>query len=145
MNEQKFLKCEKCGSILSLLNLSGKAPACCSVELKELTPNTTEAAVEKHLPVATVSGDVVTVKVGSIEHPMLEEHHIEFIYLQTKKGGQVKYLKPGEVPAAVFKVVDDCVIAVFEYCNLHGLWKTELSADIQDDMVCSAEFTDGCM
>ena len=87
----------------------------------ELIPNTTDAAGEKHVPVITVSGDEVKVEVGSVEHPSLDAHYIEFIVLVTEGGFQMKWLKPGMKPEAVFKVTDRPV-AAYEYCNLHGLW-----------------------
>ena len=87
----------------------------------ELIPNTTDAAGEKHVPVITVSGDEVKVEVGSVEHPSLDAHYIEFIMLVTEGGFQMKWLKPGMKPEAVFKVTDRPV-AAYEYCNLHGLW-----------------------
>ena len=87
----------------------------------ELVANTVDAAQEKHVPVITVDGETVTVKVGSVEHPSLPAHYIEFIVLVTETGFQMKWLKPGMKPEAVFKVIDKPV-AAFEYCNLHGLW-----------------------
>ena len=87
----------------------------------ELIPNTTDAAGEKHVPVIEMIGDTVTVKVGSVEHPSLDAHYIEFIVLVTEGGMQMKWLKPGMKPEAVFKVTDR-VVAAYEYCNLHGLW-----------------------
>ena len=90
----------------------------------ELIPNTTDAAGEKHVPVISVVDDTVTVKVGSVEHPMLDAHYIDFVALRTKSGCQVKKLHPGEAPKAEFAILpDDEVVAVYEYCNLHGLWK----------------------
>ena len=91
----------------------------------ELIANTVDAAQEKHVPVITISGDTVTVKVGSVEHPSLPAHYIEFIVLLTTTGFQMKWLKPGDVPTATFKVTDKPVVA-YEYCNLHGLWKAEV-------------------
>ena len=94
--------------------------------MQELIPNTVEAAREKHLPVITRSGETVTVKVGSVAHPMAEEHYIEWIILETKQGYQKKDLKPGEKPEAAFALTaGDEVVAAYAYCNLHGLWKTE--------------------
>lgn len=92
---------------------------------KELVPNTTDAAGEKHVPVVTKSGDLVTVKVGEVEHPSLDAHYIEWIVLEMATGFQMHYLKPGMKPEAVFKT-DEKVIAAYEYCNLHGLWKAEV-------------------
>ena len=91
----------------------------------ELIPNTTDAASEKHVPVIIQSGDLVTVKVGSVEHPSLDAHYIEWIVLVTEGGFQMHYLKPGTKPEAVFKT-DEKVIAAYEHCNLHGLWKAEV-------------------
>ena len=87
----------------------------------ELIANTVDAAQEKHVPLITINGDEVKVEVGSVEHPSLEAHYIEFIVLVTETGMQMKWLKPGMKPEAVFKVTDKPV-AAFEYCNLHGLW-----------------------
>ncbi len=91
----------------------------------QLIPNTTDAAGEKHVPVVTQSGDTVAVKVGEVEHPSLDAHYIEWIVLETAGGFQMHYLKPGMKPEATFKT-DDKVIAAYEYCNLHGLWKAEV-------------------
>lgn len=89
----------------------------------ELIPNTTDAAGEKHVPVITKNKDEVTVKVGSVEHPSLDAHYIEFIVLITKTGCQMKWLKPGDTPKATFKLAEgENLIAAYEYCNLHGLW-----------------------
>ena len=89
-----------------------------------LIPNTTDAAGEKHVPQIEVNGDTVVVKVGSVEHPSLEAHYIEFIILQTTSGMQMKWLKAGDKPEATFKLVEgEKVIGAYEYCNLHGLWK----------------------
>ena len=88
---------------------------------EELTANTTDGAYEKHVPVIEQDGDTVTVKVGSVEHPSLPAHYIEWILLETEQGFQIHYLKPGMKPEAVFKV-KEAVIAAYEYCNLHGLW-----------------------
>ena len=93
-------------------------------EAEELTANTTDGAHEKHVPVIEQHGDHVTVKVGSVEHPMLEAHYIQWILLETATGFQKKDLKPGEKPEAEFAVTEP-VLAAYEYCNLHGLWKAE--------------------
>ena len=93
----------------------------------ELIPNTTDAAGEKHVPVITITNNTVSVKVGSVEHPSFPEHYIEWIALETDKGMQMKWGKPGEVPAATFTIAEDeTVLAAYEYCNLHGLWKAEV-------------------
>ena len=92
-----------------------------------LTANTVDAAREKHVPVIAREGNTVTVTVGSVLHPMTEEHYIPFIALETAQGLQVKNLKPGMRPVAVFALADgDEPVAAYEYCNLHGLWKAEV-------------------
>ena len=91
---------------------------------EEITPNTTDGALEKHVPVIEKDGDKVTVTVGSVEHPMLEAHYIQWIVLETAGGYEKRDLQPGEKPTAVFEVTEP-VIAAYEYCNLHGLWKAE--------------------
>ena len=92
-----------------------------------MTANTVDAAKEKHVPAVEVNGKTINVKVGSVAHPMTEAHLIEWIYLQTKKGGQYRHLTPADKPEATFIVADDDEpIAVYEHCNLHGLWKTDI-------------------
>lgn len=119
-----LFKCEHCGNIIAYLKDSGVRVQCCGEEMKPLIPNTTDAAGEKHVPVIAVDGSTVTVTIGAVEHPMLDAHYIEWILLETKEGRQRKTLKPGEKPVAVFSLAaGDEVIAAYEYCNLHGLWK----------------------
>ena len=99
---------------------------CCGQKMDEIVPGTTDAAQEKHVPVISVDGNTVTVEVGSVEHPMLEEHYIQWISIETREGNQRKILKPGEAPKAVFALTEgDELVAAYEYCNLHGLWKAE--------------------
>ena len=99
-----------------------------SVEnLKSLKANTTDAAVEKHVPVVTQEGNKVTVVVSSVEHPMLPEHYIMGVYIETKNGGQLHKFQPRDKPEAIFTLADgDELVAAYEYCNLHGLWKAEV-------------------
>ncbi len=97
----KFYKCAHCGNVIAYVRDSGVRAVCCGEEMKELVPNTTDAAGEKHVPVIEVDGQTVTVKVGSVEHPMLEAHYIEWIVLETKQGRQRGPLKPCEKPCAV--------------------------------------------
>jgi len=92
--------------------------------MTELVPNTVEAATEKHLPAVTVSGDDLNVQVGSVPHPMEEGHHIAFVFVQTEQGGQRKGLKVGSEPKCAFSLKDDKPVAVYAYCNLHGLWES---------------------
>lgn len=89
-------------------------------------PEMAEAAIEKHVPSYEINGNIVTVTVGSVEHPMLPEHYIEWVSLQTKFGNQRKALSPGDKPVVSFALCDgDNVEAVYAYCNLHSLWKAE--------------------
>ncbi len=120
----KFFKCERCGRIVSVLEDSKCPLMCCGQEMKELVAGTTDGAKEKHVPVYEVKDGKVCVTVGSVEHPMVDNHFIQFIALRTKSGCQIKKLHPGEAPKACFALLeDDEVVAVYEYCNLHGLWK----------------------
>lgn len=124
--DTRFYICKHCGNIIGMIHSSGVPIICCGEEMAELKANTVDASQEKHVPVVTVDGNKVTVKIGSVPHPMLEEHYITWVYLQTEKGGQRKCLKPGEAPEAVFTLIGDKPVAAFEYCNIHGLWKTEI-------------------
>lgn len=126
-NEPKFLRCKHCGNIVEMVNDSGLPIVCCGEVMEELVANTVDAAKEKHVPSVSIVGNIVQVEVGDVIHPMEEKHYIMWIYLHTKNGCQRKDLKPGEEPKAVFALDDDEVIAVYEYCNLHGLWKKEIS------------------
>lgn len=120
----EFYICKHCGNIVTKVKDSGVPLVCCGEEMVQLKAGTTDGAKEKHVPVYEVNGNSVTVSVGSVEHPMLTEHYIEFICLVTKNGVQVKHLNPGEKPVATFALVDgDEVVEVYEYCNLHSLWK----------------------
>ena len=123
----KFYICNHCGNIIVKVNDAGVPVVCCGEKMSELVPNTVDAAFEKHVPDVTVDGNKVIVKVGSVSHPMLEEHYIKFIALETDKGYQIKNLKPGEEPEAEFLLAaGENAVSVYEYCNLHGLWKKEL-------------------
>ena len=122
--EMKFYRCKHCGQIVALVNATGAPLVCCGEEMEEIVAGTVEASREKHIPVYTLDGNTVHVSVGSILHPMQDVHYIEWIALQTKYGNQRKALKPGDEPKVCFKLCDsDEVIAVYAYCNLHGLWK----------------------
>ena len=122
----EFYRCDHCGNVAVKL-FDKKVPLfCCGEAMKKLEPGTTDGALEKHVPVV-VGKDVLHVQVGSVVHPMLDAHFITMIVLETKFGFQVKHLNPGDAPEADFIVApQDEAIAVYEYCNLHGLWKTEL-------------------
>ena len=122
--ELKFYRCAHCGQIIAKVKDTGVPVICCGEKMQEIIPGTTDAAQEKHVPVYSVENNIVTVKVGEVEHPMIEEHYIEWIAIQTKSGNQRKMLKPGDVPCVQFALLDgDEIEAVFAYCNLHSLWK----------------------
>jgi superoxide reductase len=124
--EPKFFVCKHCGNVITFIHESGAPVTCCGELMTEIVPNTVEAVTEKHFPVVTVDGNTVSVAVGSVEHPMVPEHFIQWIYLETDKGFQIKYLTPEDKPKAVFVLSDEKPVAAYEYCNLHGLWKTEI-------------------
>ena len=118
----KFYICEKCGNIVGKIHDSGVSVVCCGQKMTKLEAGVVEASREKHIPVVSVRGNVVEVVVGSVLHPMAEEHNISWVYLETDKGGQRKNLKPGDEPKLSFALTDEKPIAVYAYCNLHGLW-----------------------
>ena len=126
MKDTKFYICEKCGNLVGMIHSSGAPMSCCGQKMTALKPGTVEASHEKHIPVVKISGDKVVVEVGSVEHPMAEEHSILWVYLETDKGGHRKSLEVGKPPRAEFAIADEKPIAVYAYCNLHGLWKTEI-------------------
>lgn len=121
---QKFYRCPVCGKIIAIVEERNVPTICCGKPMEELTANTVEASFEKHIPEFEVKDGIVKVVVGSVEHPMLENHYIGWISLQTNKGNQRKVLKPGDAPKAEFALLDgEEVEAVYAWCNLHGLWK----------------------
>lgn len=122
----KFFRCDICGNIIGFIEDAGVPLVCCGQKMTRLVPQITDGAYEKHLPVVSIEGDKILVDVGSVPHPMLGEHYIQWIYIETEKGGQRKNLYPGDLPQAKFALVEDRAIAVYEYCNLHGLWKTDV-------------------
>ena len=115
-------------SIVMLIGGNGADLTCGGKPMNFLTANTTDAAQEKHVPQVTVDGNRVVVKVGSVAHPMTEAHLIQWIYLQTRRGGQYVHLSATDTPEAEFIVADgDAPIAAYEFCNLHGLWKADIA------------------
>ena len=101
MSDLKFFICKHCGNIIEIIDSSGVPVVCCGEEMEELIPGTVDASLEKHVPVVTIEGDTVTVAVGAVAHPMIPEHYIQWIYLQTENGAYRKHLNPGEEPKAV--------------------------------------------
>ena len=122
----KFYICEHCGNLVDMIHDSGVNPVCCGQKMTELKAGVVEASREKHIPVAELDGDVVKVTVGEVLHPMSEEHSIEWIYLETENGVQRKALKPGDAPTVSFNLGGEKPVAVYAYCNLHGLWRKDI-------------------
>ncbi|MDO5147204.1 MAG: desulfoferrodoxin family protein [Eubacteriales bacterium] len=122
--ELKYYVCEHCGNIITKVKDSGVPVMCCGQKMQEIVPGTVDAAVEKHVPVYEVEDGKVVVSIGAVEHPMTEEHYIEWIDVVTASGIQHKTLTPSDKPQACFRLCDgETVEAVYAYCNLHGLWK----------------------
>ena len=120
----KFYACEHCGNIIEYIKDVGVPVVCCGKKMTELIPGTSDGAPEKHVPVVTVNGDKVLVEVGSVEHPMVEEHYIQWIAIETTRGSQRVKLDYTDKPRAEFKLAEgETLVAAYEYCNLHGLWK----------------------
>jgi len=127
MKDVKFYRCNHCGNIIEKVFDTGVPVVCCGEKMTELVPNTSDGAGEKHVPVVEVNGNDVVVRVGEVDHPMIPAHFIQWIYVQTNLGGMRKDLTPDVGPTASFKLAEgESVVAVYEYCNLHGLWKTTL-------------------
>ena len=127
MKNVKFYVCPHCGNLVEMVNDAGVKPVCCGQKMNELVPNTVDASGEKHIPVVTGADGVVEVNVGSVDHPMVDVHWIEWIQLVTDKGSYRKVLNPSEAPHVKFLLNGEKPEAVYAYCNLHGLWKTELN------------------
>ena len=127
MKNTKFYICSHCGNIVEMVHDAGVKPFCCGQKMNELIPGSVEASGEKHIPTVKVEGNTVEVNVGSVDHPMVDVHWIEWVQLLTDKGSYRKWLNPGEAPNVKFLLGDEKPLAVYAYCNLHGLWKTELN------------------
>lgn len=123
MSEMNFYRCEKCKNIVALIQSGGGTLTCCGEAMTKLEANVSDGAKEKHVPVVSREGDVIKVSVGSTLHPMLQEHFIQWIALVSDGKAEFRYLKPGEKPVAEFSAVDSGT--VYEYCNIHGLWKSD--------------------
>jgi len=132
---QKFFICRHCGNLAGLIDNKGVPMVCCGEKMTELVANTADAAHEKHVPVVKKAeecacgckcGSALTVEIGSAHHPMQEAHYISFIYVETENGGKRRCLKIGQKPVIKVCCCDDNPVAVYAYCNLHGLWKAEI-------------------
>lgn len=120
----KYFICEHCGNIIEYVKETGVPVMCCGQKMTEMIPGTSDGAQEKHVPVVTVDGCKVTVEVGSVEHPMVEAHYIQWIAIETTRGSQRVKLEYTDKPRAEFCLAEgEEFVAAYEYCNLHGLWK----------------------
>lgn len=126
MCENRFFICRHCGNLAGLIHDAGVPMMCCGQEMTRLEPGASDASREKHVPVVTVDGDTVKVEVSSTAHPMTEAHSILWVYLQTDRGGHRKCLETDSEPVVTFVLSDEKPVAVYAYCNLHGLWKTDV-------------------
>ncbi len=126
MNDNRFFICEHCGNLIGMIHDAGVPMMCCGQKMTKLEAGVVEASKEKHIPEVCVENNTVKVVVGSVLHPMQAEHHIAWVYLQTDKGGQRKNLEIDAAPEVTFALADEKPIAVYAYCNLHGLWKADI-------------------
>ena len=126
MKEKRFFICEHCGNIVEKIHDAGVPIVCCGEKMSELKAGVVEASREKHIPVVNVSENKVTVVVGEVLHPMTDEHSITWVCLETDRGSQLKTLSAGDEPTVSFLLSDETAVAVYAYCNLHGLWKVEI-------------------
>lgn len=125
----RIFKCHSCGNIIVLVKDGRGVVNCCDIDMQELIANSIEASSEKHVPVVTVNGTNVVVSCGLEPHPMEESHYIEFMIIETTRGYQIKYLKPGDNPVCEFTLeASEQLIAAYAYCNLHGLWINDRQA-----------------
>ena len=125
MTNSRFFICEHCGNLVGMINDAGVPLMCCGKKMTRLEAGAVEASREKHIPVVYTDGNKVTVDIGSVPHPMTAEHSIKWVYLATDKGGQRKNLDVLSSPSVSFSLKDEKPLAVYAYCNLHGLWMTE--------------------
>lgn len=124
MKNINFYQCSICGNIVEVVKNGGGTLVCCGKPMNKLEANTSDGAHEKHVPVVTKKDGKIYVEVGSVAHPMLPEHYIEWIAVVSENRVERVNLLPGEKPEAVFE--DNGQFEVYEYCNLHGLWKAEI-------------------
>ncbi len=134
--EQRFYKCSHCGKIIAIVKETGVPVMCCGQVMNEIIADSTDAAKEKHVPKFIIDNNKIIVTVGDVEHPMTAEHSIEWVSIKTKQSNQRKVLSAGQKPQVTFAICeDDELIAVYAYCNLHGLWKAENAVQ----SVCATE------
>ncbi|MCX8074808.1 MAG: desulfoferrodoxin family protein [Clostridia bacterium] len=122
----KFYRCKVCGNLVELIDEGKGTMVCCDTTMIELKANTFDAALEKHVPVVGIDKNIVTVNIGSVDHPMIPDHYIEWIHINTDSKVYRKKLNPGEKPNASFYIEEEGNIDVYAYCNLHSLWKSSI-------------------
>ncbi len=127
MCETRFYVCETCGNIVGMIHDAGVPLMCCGQKMTKIEPKSAEEKYEKHLPQVTLDKNTVKVNIGAAAHPMTDEHSILWTYLQTDRGGQRKCLRVGEEPSVTFALCEEKPLAVYAFCNQHGLWKTDLT------------------
>ncbi len=141
----EFFICPVCGNIILRVVNSGVTPVCCNQPMKLLQPNSVDTSKEKHVPVITRLGKgTYRVTIGAEPHPVTDEHHINFIYLQTEHGGQLRYLGPGRPAEADFNGCYDPVVGAYAYCNLHGLWFSDAKECKKQSSECRVKQGKGC-
>ena len=126
MKEVKFFVCRHCGNMIEMIENHNTSVKCCGTTMERLHPNSTEASHEKHVPVLHCLNGMLTVCIGAQAHPMVPEHYIQWIYVQTENGGMRHNLQPDENPKTSFCLCNDPVVAVYAYCNIHGLWMSQI-------------------
>ena len=127
MKNAKFYICAHCGNIVEMVHDANVPMFCCGQAMDELIPGAVEGSHEKHIPAVKVCADRVEVNVGSVDHPMVDVHWIQWVQLVTDKGSYRKWLNPGQEPKVSFPLSEEKPLEVYAYCNLHGLWRTELN------------------
>lgn len=136
-NQITFYRCNVCGNLMIKLNDSGITPQCCGRDMVQLSANITDGVTEKHKPVWMMDGCKLIVQVGSENHPMTKDHYIQWIVVKTNHGFHARQLTPDNDPSACFKICKgEEIQAVYEYCNIHGLWKTDKSEEQYEYSLC---------
>lgn len=126
MCENRFYICRRCGNVIGMIEGSGVPIKCCGQNMEMLESEKEEGKTETHKPVVEINGDKVKVRVGNTAHPMEQKHSISWVYLQTDRGGHRKCLEADGAPEVDFVLSDEKPMAVYAYCNLHGMWITEV-------------------
>ena len=133
-NTQEFLRCSVCGNIIVKLEDSGVTPQCCGRDMEPIEPNTVDASTEAHVPCWKVNGHKLVVHIGEKDHPMEDVHSIQWVFVKTDKGCHTVFLCPEDEPEVCIKLHhNECVDAIYCYCNKHGLWKAACEKDMKDD------------